>query len=142
VAAAAALVCLAAGSTALAAASVWRDPVSPTLACPPLPAGAGSRIAVLAPEPAADQLAMRLFSQSGAGFLYLRTASAKVRFRRWLATEIPDLPGRRRAIEAALGGGRPPAAADLVFARPGTVAGARVAGCRFGDQRWDMIRLG
>jgi len=142
---AALLACLALGSTALASASIWRDPVSPLLDCGSLPVDAGTRVAVVAPEPAADMLSMRLFARSGARFYYLRTASANVRFRSWLHDQIPDLPARRRAVAEALRGGTPPAGVDVVLAQPGVIAagtGTLVASCSFGDRRWDLTRTG
>ena len=144
-AAAALLVCLALGSTVLASASIWRDPVSPLLDCGSLPIDADTRVAVVAPEPAADMLSMRLFARSGARFYYLRTASANVRFRSWLHDQIPDLAARRRAVAAALRGGTPPASVDVVLAQPGVIAagtGTLVASCSFGDRRWDLTRTG
>jgi hypothetical protein len=143
--AAALLVCLALGSTVLASASIWRDPVSPLLDCGSLPIDADTRVAVVAPEPAADMLSLRLFARSGARFYYLRTASANVRFRSWLHDRIPDLPARRRAIAATLAGGPPPAGVDVVLAKPGVIAagtGTLVASCSFGDRRWDLTRTG
>jgi hypothetical protein len=142
---AALLACLALGSTALASASIWRDPVSPLLDCGSLPIDTGTRVAVVAPEPAADMLSMRLFARSGARFYYLRTASANVRFRSWLHDQIPDLAARRRAVAAALRGGTPPASVDVVLAQPGVIAagtGTLVASCSFGDRRWDLTRTG
>src|SRR6476660_854816 len=133
------------GSTVLASASIWRDPVSPLLDCGSLPINADTRVAVVAPEPAADMLSLRLFARSGARFYYLRTASATVRFRSWLHDRIPDLPGRRRAVAATLAGGPPPAGVDVVLAKPGVVpagTGTLVASCTFGDRRWDLTRTG
>jgi len=144
-AAAALLACLALGSTVLASASIWRDPVSPLLDCGSLPINADTRVAVVAPEPAADMLSLRLFARSGARFYYLRTASANVRFRSWLHDRIPDLPARRRAVAATLAGGPPPAGVDVVLAKPGVVpagTGTLVASCTFGDRRWDLTRTG
>jgi hypothetical protein len=144
-AAAALLVCLALGSTVLASASIWRHPVSPLLDCGSLPIDADTRVAVVAPEPAADMLSLRLFARSGARFYYLRTASANVRFRSWLHDRIPDLAARRRAIAATLAGGPPPAGVNVVLAKPGVIAasaGTLVASCSFGDRRWDLTRTG
>jgi hypothetical protein len=133
------------GSTVLASASIWRDPVSPLLDCGSLPIDADTRVAVIAPEPAADMLSLRLFARSGATFYYLRTASANVRFRSWLHDRIPDLAARRRAVAATLAGGPPPAGVDVVLAKPGVIAagsGTLVASCSFGDRRWDLSRTG
>lgn len=143
-AAAALLVCVALGSTVLASASIWRDPVSPLLDCGPMPIDADTRVAVVAPEPAADMLSLQLFARSGARFYYLRTKSANVRFRSWLHDRIPDLAARRRAIAATLAGGPPPDGVDAVLAKPGLVAGTGrlVGSCSFGDRRWDLTRTG
>jgi hypothetical protein len=144
-AAAALLACLALGSTVLASASIWRDPVSPLLDCGSLPIDTDTRVAVIAPEPAADMLSLRLFARSGAEFYYLRTESANVRFRSWLHDRIPDLAARRRAVAATLAGGPPPAGVDVVLAKPGVIAagsGTLVASCSFGDRRWDLSRTG
>jgi len=142
---AALLACLALGSTVLASASIWREPVSPLLDCGSLPIDADTRIAVVAPEPAADMLSLDLFARSGARFYYVRPVSANVRFRSWLRDHVPDLAARRRAVAATLAGGPPPTGVDLVLAKHGVVApgsGTLVASCSFGARRWDLTRTG
>jgi len=138
--AAATLVTFVCGSSVLASATVWREPYRTDVACSPLPLDAHTRVAVIAPEPAADYLSMTLFGRSGAGFYDVGQRSAKVRFRRWVGDHIPDLAARGTAVLGALDGGPLPTGVDLVFARPQQVRGLGrpVATCTWRGHRWEL----
>jgi hypothetical protein len=140
---AATLVVLAAGSMVLAVASVWRDPFHDQLACSSLPIDANSEVVVLAREPSADYLSMKLFARTGASFYFVRRRVAKVRFRTWLDEHVPDLEQRRRLVREALAGGNLPPGVDVVVAPRGLIgasAGRRVATCTWDDHQLEVLR--
>jgi hypothetical protein len=135
------VIVLAVGSTALASATVWREPAHSGLVCSPLPIDARTRLAVLGRESLANYLGLTLFGRSGASLYVMGTRPAKVRFRTWLHDHVPDAARRRSELAAALHGGPLPAGIDMVFAREGAAAGRlgpAVASCTWRGQTWDL----
>jgi hypothetical protein len=141
IAAAGLVIVVAVGSTALASATVWREPAHTGLVCSPLPIDARTHLAVLAPEPVADYLGLTLFGRTGASLYFMGTRPAKVRFRTWLHDRVPDADRRRSELAAALHGGPLPPGIDMVFVKKDAatgVLGPAVASCTWRGQTWEL----
>jgi hypothetical protein len=133
------------GSTALASATVWREPAQTGLVCSHLPIDARTHLAVLGHEPLADYLGLTLFGRTGASLYVMRPRPAKVRFRTWLHDRVPDADRRRSELAAALHGGPVPAGIDMVFVQKDAATsglGPAVASCTWRGQTWDLAPPG
>ena len=141
VAAAGLVIVVVAGSTALASATVWREPAHSGLVCSHLPIDARTRLAVLGREPVADYLGLTLFGRTGASLYVMRPRPAKVRFRTWLHDRVPDAGRRRSELAAALHGGPLPPGIDMVFVQKAAATsglGPAVASCTWRGQTWEL----
>ena len=141
VAAAGLVIVVVAGSTALASATVWREPAHSGLVCSHLPIDARTRLAVLGHEPVADYLGLTLFGRTGASLYVMRPRPAKVRFRTWLHDRVPDAGRRRSELAAALHGGPLPPGIDMVFVQKAAATsglGPAVASCTWRGQTWEL----
>ena len=141
IAAAGLVIVVVAGSTALASATVWREPAHSGLVCSHLPIDARTRLAVLGREPVADYLGLTLFGRTGASLYVMRPRPAKVRFRTWLHDRVPDAGRRRSELAAALHGGPLPPGIDMVFVQKAAATsglGPAVASCTWRGQTWEL----
>jgi len=141
IAAAGLVIVVVAGSTALASATVWREPAHSGLVCFHLPIDARTRLAVLGREPVADYLGLTLFGRTGASLYVMRPRPAKVRFRTWLHDRVPDAGRRRSELAAALHGGPLPPGIDMVFVQKDAATsglGPAVASCTWRGQTWEL----
>jgi hypothetical protein len=141
IAAAGLMIVVVAGSTALASATVWREPAHSGLVCSHLPIDARTRLAVLGHEPVADYLGLTLFGRTGASLYVMRPRPAKVRFRTWLHDRVPDAGRRRSELAAALHGGPIPPGIDMVFVQKDAATsglGPAVASCTWRGQTWEL----
>ena len=141
IAAAGLVIVVVAGSTALASATVWREPAHSGLVCSHLPIDARTRLAVLGREPVADYLGLTLFGRTGASLYVMRPRPAKVRFRTWLHDRVPDAGRRRTELAAALHGGPLPPGIDMVFVQKAAATsglGPAVASCTWRGQTWEL----
>ena len=141
IAAAGLVIVVVAGSTALASATVWREPAHSGLVCSHLPIDARTRLAVLGHEPVADYLGLTLFGRTGASLYVMRPRPAKVRFRTWLHDRVPDAGRRRSELAAALHGGPLPPGIDMVFVQKAAATsglGPAVASCTWRGQTWEL----
>jgi hypothetical protein len=141
IAVAALVIVVVAGSTALASATVWREPATTGLVCSRLPIDARTHLAVLGHEPLADYLGLTLFGRTGASLYVMRPRPAKVRFRTWLHVHVPDAARRRSELAAALHGGPLPPGIDMVFVKKDAAVsglGPAVASCTWRGQTWDL----
>jgi hypothetical protein len=145
IAAAVVVIVVVVGSTALASATVWREPAQTGLVCSHLPIDARTHLAVLGHEPLADYLGLTLFGRTGASLYVMRPRPAKVRFRTWLHDRVPDADRRRSELAAALHGGPLPAGIDMVFVQKDAATsglGPAVASCTWRGQTWDLAPPG
>ncbi|HEY3764109.1 MAG TPA: hypothetical protein VGL44_03040, partial [Gaiellales bacterium] len=115
-AAAVAVVAVAVPSTVLATDAVVRQPFPDQLACTALPAQS-DLTAVAMRQPIADEVAMDVFADTGAGSVFLRIVHSKVRFKTWL--ERPPTQAQRKAWDHALlrRGAVPPGVSWVVASR-------------------------
>jgi hypothetical protein len=131
-----------AGSTPLAAASLWRSPYPTTFQCTRLPIDAKTRVAVIARQSLAGPLASAIFARTGATFSYVSSERLRIRFRSWLATTPPSQDTRHGWVLAALAGGAAPPDADvLVLKRRRDVPprGRLLGRCRWYGKAWDIV---
>jgi hypothetical protein len=142
VAAAVILAAVAVPSTVLATAAAVHHAYPRQLACTQLPPPK-SLTAVAVREPAADAIALNLFSRSAASSLFLKLVHAKVRFRTWLQ-RTPTQAERHARYLALLGKGTLPPGVTWVVARPradlrrsGLVP---AGGCRLGARTFRLLR--
>jgi hypothetical protein len=141
IAAAVTVIVVAAGSTALATATVWREPAHNGLVCSQLPIDARTHLAVLGHGPVADYLGLTLFGRTGASLYVMGPRPAKVRFRTWLHDRVPDAGRRRSELAAALHGGPLPPGIDMVFVQKDAATsglGPAVASCTWRGQTWEL----
>jgi len=139
---AAALALVVAGSTPLAAASLWRSPYPTTFQCTRLPIDATTRVAVIARQSLAGPLASAIFARTGATFSYISTERLRIRFRSWLAATPPSQDTRHGWVLGALGGGPAPPDADvLVLKRRRDLPrrGELLGRCRWYGTTWDIV---
>jgi hypothetical protein len=141
IAAAVLVIVVVAGSTALASATVWREPAHSGLVCSRLPIDARTHLAVLGRAPVADYLGLTLFGRTGASLYVMGPRPAKVRFRTWLHDRVPDAGRRRSELAAALHGGPLPPGIDMVFVQKDAATsglGPAVASCSWRGQTWEL----